>query len=151
MYKIMNAYMSKVQLQSGPELQQRLCDIVDNIKEITLSDNNKLMKSGSTRDSELIKYIFDNCKNYDVYEENTISVSTRDGSFTYYFDFTFDNSEYTYIVDKLNKDDYYKKSIDNSKPYVILDNLNNRVLRDSKLVNDIILDIMIMVVICYMG
>ena len=113
---------------------------VDNIKEITLSDNNKLMKSGSTRDSELIKYIFDNCKNYDVYEENTISVSTRDGSFTYYFDFTFDNSEYTYIVDKLNKDDYYKKSIDNSKPYVILDNLNNRVLRDSKLVNDIIMD-----------
>ena len=113
---------------------------IDNIKEITLSDNNKLMKSGSTRDSELIKYIFDNCKNYDVYEENTISVSTRDGSFTYYFDFTFDNSEYTYIVDKLNKDDYYKKSIDNSKPYVILDNLNNRVLRDSKLVNDIIMD-----------
>lgn len=113
---------------------------VDNIKEITLSDGNKLMKSGSTRDRELIKYIFDNCKNYDVYEENTISVSTRDGSFTYYFDFTFDNSEYTYIVDKLNKDDYYKKSIDNSKPYVILDNLNNRVLRDSKLVNDIIMD-----------
>ncbi len=113
---------------------------VDNIKEITLSDSNKLMKSGSTRDRELIKYIFDNCKNYDVYEENTISVSTRDGSFTYYFDFTFDNSEYTYIVDKLNKDDYYKKSIDNSKPYVILDNLNNRVLRDSKLVNDIIMD-----------
>lgn len=113
---------------------------IDNIKEITLSDNNKLMKSGSTRDSELIKYIFDNCKNYDEYEENTISVSTRDGSFTYYFDFTFDNSEYTYIVDKLNKDDYYKKSIDNSKPYVILDNLNNRVLRDSKLVNDIIMD-----------
>ena len=113
---------------------------VDNIKEITLSDSNKLKKSGSTRDRELIKYIFDNCKNYDVYEENTISVSTRDGSFTYYFDFTFDNSEYTYIVDKLNKDDYYKKSIDNSKPYVILDNLNNRVLRDSKLVNDIIMD-----------
>lgn len=113
---------------------------VDNIKEITLSDSNKLNKSGSTRDRELIKYIFDNCKNYDVYEENTISVSTRDGSFTYYFDFTFDNSEYTYIVDKLNKDDYYKKSIDNSKPYVILDNLNNRVLRDSKLVNDIIMD-----------
>lgn len=113
---------------------------VDNIKEITLSDSNELMKSGSTRDRELIKYIFDNCKNYDVYEENTISVSTRDGSFTYYFDFTFDNSEYTYIVDKLNKDDYYKKSIDNSKPYVILDNLNNRVLRDSKLVNDIIMD-----------
>lgn len=112
----------------------------DNIKEITLSDSNKLKKSGSTRDRELIKYIFDNCKNYDVYEENTISVSTRDGSFTYYFDFTFDNSEYTYIVDKLNKDDYYKKSIDNSKPYVILDNLNNRVLRDSKLVNDIIMD-----------
>ena len=113
---------------------------IDNIKEITLSDSNKLKKSGSTRDRELIKYIFDNCKNYDVYEENTISVSTRDGSFTYYFDFTFDNSEYTYIVDKLNKDDYYKKSIDNSKPYVILDNLNNRVLRDSKLVNDIIMD-----------
>lgn len=113
---------------------------VDNIKEITLSDSNKLKKSGSTMDRELIKYIFDNCKNYDVYEENTISVSTRDGSFTYYFDFTFDNSEYTYIVDKLNKDDYYKKSIDNSKPYVILDNLNNRVLRDSKLVNDIIMD-----------
>ena len=113
---------------------------VDNIKEITLSDSNKLKKSGSTRDRELIKYIFDNCKNYDVYEENTISVSTRDGSFTYYFDFTFDNSEYTYIVDKLNKDDYYKKSIDNSKPYVILDNLNNSVLRDSKLVNDIIMD-----------
>lgn len=113
---------------------------VDNIKEITLSDSKKLKKSGSTRDRELIKYIFDNCKNYDVYEENTISVSTRDGSFTYYFDFTFDNSEYTYIVDKLNKDDYYKKSIDNSKPYVILDNLNNRVLRDSKLVNDIIMD-----------
>lgn len=113
---------------------------VDNIKEITLSDSNKLKKSGSTRDRELIKYIFDNCKNYDVYEENTISVSTRDGSFTYYFDFAFDNSEYTYIVDKLNKDDYYKKSIDNSKPYVILDNLNNRVLRDSKLVNDIIMD-----------
>ena len=113
---------------------------VDNIKEITLSDSNKLKKSGSTRDRELIKYIFDNCKNYDVYEENTISVSTRDGSFTYYFDFTFDNSEYTYIVDKLNKDDYYKKSIDNSKPYDILDNLNNRVLRDSKLVNDIIMD-----------
>lgn len=113
---------------------------VDNIKEITLSDSNKLKKSGSTRDRELIKYVFDNCKNYDVYEENTISVSTRDGSFTYYFDFTFDNSEYTYIVDKLNKDDYYKKSIDNSKPYVILDNLNNRVLRDSKLVNDIIMD-----------
>ena len=113
---------------------------VDNIKEITLSDSNKLKKSGSTRDRELIKYIFDNCKNYDVYEENTISVSTRNGSFTYYFDFTFDNSEYTYIVDKLNKDDYYKKSIDNSKPYVILDNLNNRVLRDSKLVNDIIMD-----------
>lgn len=113
---------------------------VDNIKEITLSDSNKLKKSGSTRDRELIKYIFDNCKNYDVYEENTISVSTRDGSFTYYFDFTFDNSEYTYIVDKLNKDDYYKKNIDNSKPYVILDNLNNRVLRDSKLVNDIIMD-----------
>ena len=98
---------------------------IDNIKEITLSDSNKLKKSGSTRDSELIKYIFDNCKNYDVYEENTISVSTRDGSFTYYFDFTFDNSEYTYIVDKLNKDDYYKKSIDNSKPYVILDNLRD--------------------------
>lgn len=34
MYKIMNAYMSMVQLQSGPELQQRLCDIVNNIKEI---------------------------------------------------------------------------------------------------------------------
>lgn len=34
MYKIMNAYMSKVQLQSGPELQQRLCDIVNSIKEI---------------------------------------------------------------------------------------------------------------------
>ena len=30
----MNAYMSKVQLQSGPELQQRLCDIVNSIKEI---------------------------------------------------------------------------------------------------------------------
>ena len=29
MYKIMNAYMSKVQLQTGPELQQRLCDIVN--------------------------------------------------------------------------------------------------------------------------
>lgn len=113
---------------------------VGNIKEITLSDNNKLMKSGSTRDSELIKYIFDNCKNYDEYEENIISVSIRNGSFTYYFDLMFDDSEYTYIVDKLNKDDYYKKSIDNSKPYVILDNLNNRVLRDSKLVNDIIMD-----------
>ena len=34
MYKIMNAYMSKVQLQTGPELQQRLCDIVNSIKEI---------------------------------------------------------------------------------------------------------------------
>ena len=30
----MNAYMSKVQLQTGPELQQRLCDIVNSIKEI---------------------------------------------------------------------------------------------------------------------
>ena len=113
---------------------------LNNKKYLDVGNNNKLMKSGSTRDSELIKYIFDNCKNYDEYEENIISVSIRNGSFTYYFDLMFDDSEYTYIVDKLNKDDYYKKSIDNSKPYVILDNLNNRVLRDSKLVNDIIMD-----------
>ena len=40
MYKIMNAYMSKVQLQTGPELQQRLCDIVNSIKEIKSFSNN---------------------------------------------------------------------------------------------------------------
>lgn len=34
MYKIMNEYMSKVQLQSGPNLQQKLCDIVNSIKGI---------------------------------------------------------------------------------------------------------------------
>ena len=34
MYKIMNAYMSKVQLQTGPELQLSLCVFVISIKEI---------------------------------------------------------------------------------------------------------------------
>lgn len=34
MYKIMNEYMSKVQLQSGPKLQQKLCEIMKRVKAV---------------------------------------------------------------------------------------------------------------------
>ncbi len=34
MYKIMNAYMSQIQLQAGPELVQKLVDLVKTVKEI---------------------------------------------------------------------------------------------------------------------